>query len=142
MSHRASFLPFVVGLGKIFGAVGLASIFNYYQIVFIGQIHDRIHVCSLSIEVHRDDGRDAKFGRALDQLAGIAIDLASSFDVILKFLWIQRVGGLVDVHKGDLGPGLRNALRSGDESVRSSDYDIANANARSHKSEAKRVSST
>ena len=79
-------------LAFIHGAMGLGAVFHDLEIVLLCQCQDRIHVCRLSVEVHRDNGFCPR--RELRR------DLRR----------IDVISFRVDVHKDDPGSGMSDGF--------------------------------
>ena len=68
-THRACFHPAIVLSGKIFSAMGLASIFDHDETVSFRQFLNRIHVRHLAIEMDWNDGGDRAPAATADEFA-------------------------------------------------------------------------
>src|ERR1700688_1566521 len=69
LADRTSFLPTMVTLGEILGAVGLASILDDDQVVAIGNLLNGVHIAALSIQMYRDHSRYRPSSPSADQSA-------------------------------------------------------------------------
>ena len=59
--HRAGLFPDAFLAGKIFSPVSLAGIFNHHQVVFAGEVQNRVHIRRLAVEMNRNDRRNHTF---------------------------------------------------------------------------------
>ena len=77
--------------------MSLAGVFNHDQVVSFGQLKDGIHVGCLTVQMHRDDRGHGLPGFLADQSPCRAIEVASGFQVGLKFLGIHIVRALINI---------------------------------------------
>src|SRR6266567_1040389 len=68
-AHRAGLHPAIALAGKIFSAVGLASVFNHDEIVLLRDFQNRIHVGSLAIKMDRNERRYGMAASFTDKFA-------------------------------------------------------------------------
>src|SRR5260370_9133216 len=54
-AHGTRFFPSVPCSRKIFSAVSLASVFDHDQAVSLCELKNPVHVCCLTVYVHRND---------------------------------------------------------------------------------------
>ena len=105
---EASGQPHAACLGtEILGAMRLASIFDHDQPMRIRNVHDRIHVCHLSVKM---DGYD-RFRSLRDRL----FDLGG----------IHRQCVAIDIHENRPGAGVANGGHGRDEGERDGDHFVA-----------------
>src|SRR6266849_4367623 len=138
LADRTSLLPTLVTFGKILGAVGLAGILDYHQVVTIGKLLDCVHLGALSIQVYWDHRRYRSPSLPADQLA-FKIERAMVLQKVAQLLGIHVVGPLIDIDELGERTSLRNRFRRGDKSIRHRNDRTTFADARCHQGKAQRV---
>src|ERR1019366_3829068 len=128
-----------VAPGEILRAVGLAGVFDYYQVVAFREFEDGVHVRGLAVEVNGHYGPHRQTELAVHQCAGSLIDLAFGFEVLGQLARIHVVGPLIDIDEIGPGAGLGDGFRGGDEGVRDGQDDGAGSDARGDQGEAEGV---
>ena len=102
-AHAASF---------VLRAVGLGGVLDHYQAVAIRDLHDRIHVAGLAVEVNRNDRLRARRDR------------------LFKLTGIEREGRGVNVNENGLRAGVADGRHRCHESERNSDDFVFRSHAR------------
>ena len=116
-AHRASPLPTILLLRKVFCTVGLASIFDDDQVVSLGKLKDGTHVRHLAVQVHGNDSCNRSSRLFVEQFLGHTVEVALCFQVFLKFHGIHGVSALIDIHEVRTSAGLGDGLGGRDKSV-------------------------
>ena len=118
--------------------MGLARVFDHHQTKACGQVQDRIHVHSLSVEVHRNDGSDGPAAAPADQFTRFVF-LALLLQILPQLFRVHVISPLVDVDELRKSSSLRNGFRGGDESVRYSHDHVARFYATRHDGKAQGI---
>src|SRR5271165_1034906 len=137
-AHRTGLAPTILLPREVFGAVGLAGVFNDDQAILFGQFENWIHVHHLAVEMNRNNRRYRPVAALADQSA-VARYGALRLEVLAELLRIHVVGPLSDVDKLGSGTGLRNRFSRCDKRVGYRHYYIALPDASGHQGKPYRV---
>ncbi len=130
MAHRTCFSPAIFLLREVLCAVCLAGILDNDQFVAVSKLENRIHVRSLTVDVHRDNSRDRCLACPVKCLAGFAVEVAFPLEIFLKLGRVHAIGPLIDVHKIRPCTRLADGFCGRNERVGHRDNNIARLDAR------------
>src|SRR5580704_3532733 len=132
MTHRSSRTPAVFLLGKILGSVSLAGVFHNDQVIPTRDFKDWIHICGLSVQMHRNNRCDRSPEFAVIRFSGLAVQEAFSLDVFLKLAGVHAVSSLVHIDEVRPAAGLADTFRGCDERVGNRENYLARSYSRGH----------
>ena len=139
MAHRARFPPAILLLREILGAVRLARIFHYDQLIEPRQFQNRIHVRALPINMHRNNGGNRGSPLAVIRPARFAVEITFLLQIFLQLPRVHVVRAFVDVHEIRSRARLGNRLGRRNKRMRHRDDHVAGLNARRHQRKSHRV---
>src|SRR6516165_1422715 len=86
MTDTSGLEPLVCGPREIFCSVGLAGVFDYRQLVASRELHNRVHVGHLAVQMNGHDGCNRRSERLVYRAPGILVYNAPCLQVLSELL--------------------------------------------------------